>query len=484
MSAHVPLEVWYLIADNLRQVELPPLLLVSRLHRLVALKRLFSHLKISFAYPQSGNTPYSLLEVTRDETRSLSWDMLSRVRCDKSFASAVQRITIYYSTEELRKVDRFHNGVVVEALKALTNLRSFAWVGNGLPLMDILENLPVCCPKLQEVSMIIDDTIALEYPNAPLASLKSMLYLFDPAAYRDDYALDHSEHVNGIIGASESTIGSLSICAEPLWRVPVRVLENLSRLEIFLGQHMENIALIFRYAGRLEHLSVLGLDDRAIFSSFEGHPDSLPSLRSFKILAPYRGWQPDVDVEELEILSIARFLRGKKELRALDVHLWPSETLSFAPFWDLLQQLSSLEVLGITTGVKVFTKDDFLSFATSLPPRLSALRVSAQWDIGEEEENEGCHSFVETLDKVSFFYMRNFGRSFAFLSNELAQELPFVEILGLDHVMSYVRRGEDNTVEVENWSARRCFTRTVEDFDGNEDWEWLMRHHDQGEWAW
>jgi hypothetical protein len=80
--------------------------------------------------------------------------MLSRVRCDKSFASAVQRITIYYSTEELRKVDRFHNGVVVEALKALTNLRSFAWVGNGLPLMDILENLPVCCPKLQELSMM------------------------------------------------------------------------------------------------------------------------------------------------------------------------------------------------------------------------------------------------------------------------------------------------------------------------------------------
>ena len=153
MSAHVPLEVWFLIADNLRQAELPPLLLVSRLHRLVALKRLFSHLKICFAYPYSGNTPYSLLEVTRDETMSLSWDMLSRVRCDKAFASVVQRITIYYSTEELRKVDRFHNGAVVEALKALTNLRSFAWVGNGLPLMDVLKELPACCPKLQEISM-------------------------------------------------------------------------------------------------------------------------------------------------------------------------------------------------------------------------------------------------------------------------------------------------------------------------------------------
>jgi hypothetical protein len=80
--------------------------------------------------------------------------------------------------------------------------------------------------------------------------------------------------------------------------------------------------------------------------------------------------------------------------------------------------------------------------------------------------------------------MRNFGRSFAFLSNELARLLPSVEILGLDHVMSYVGRGEEYAVEVENWSARRCFTRTAEDFDGNEDWEWLMRHHDQGEWAW
>ena len=153
MSAHVPLEVWYIIADHLHQVELPPLLLVSRLHRLVVLKRLFNHLKICFAYPDSGNTPHTLLEATRDETKSLSWEMLSRVRCDTTFASVIRRITIYYSTEELRNVDYFHNGVIVEALKALTNLNSFAWVGNGLPLMDIVEKLPSCCPKLQEISM-------------------------------------------------------------------------------------------------------------------------------------------------------------------------------------------------------------------------------------------------------------------------------------------------------------------------------------------
>lgn len=152
-AAYVPLEVWYLVADHLHQVELPPLLLVSQLHRLVALKRLFNHLKICFAYPHSGNTPDTLLEVTRDETKSLPWEMLGRVRCDKTFASAVQRITIYYSTEELRNVDYFHNGVIVEALKALTNLHSFTWVGNGLPLMDLVEKLPFCCPKLQEISM-------------------------------------------------------------------------------------------------------------------------------------------------------------------------------------------------------------------------------------------------------------------------------------------------------------------------------------------
>jgi len=149
----MPPEVWYLIADHLHQIELPPLLLVSRLHRLVALKRLFGHLKICFAYPETDNTPYALLEVSRNETMSLSWEMLNRVKCDKAFASVVQRITIYYSTEELQQVDYFHNGVIVEALKALINLRSFAWVGNGLPLMDIVKKLPTCCPKLQEISM-------------------------------------------------------------------------------------------------------------------------------------------------------------------------------------------------------------------------------------------------------------------------------------------------------------------------------------------
>lgn len=153
MSSRVPLEVWYLVADNLRQVELPPLLLVSHIHRLVALKRLFSHLRICFAYPRSETIPYALLEVTRDETVALAWDMLSRVRCDKTFASVVQRITIYYSTDELRNVDHFHNGIIIEALRALTNLSYFSWVGNGSPLMDILEKLPACCPKLKDISM-------------------------------------------------------------------------------------------------------------------------------------------------------------------------------------------------------------------------------------------------------------------------------------------------------------------------------------------
>ena len=241
----------------------------------------------------------------------------------------------------------------------------------------------------------VDDTIALEYPGIHPAGLKSILYQYDPEAHTD--ILDHSDHINSLIGDSESTVRSLSIGAEPLWRAPVRVFENLSHLDIFLGQDMENIALVFRYAGHLESLSILGLDNRAIFHLFEDHPNSLPSLRSFKIMSPYREWRPDVEIEELQFLSLACFLRGKKELRALDIHLWPRGWSSLSPFWDLLRQLPSLEVLGITTGVRLFTKEDFLSFAAALPPRLSALRVSTQWEISGEGENDGCRSFVRTF---------------------------------------------------------------------------------------
>ena len=211
------------------------------------------------------------------------------------------------------------------------------------------------------------------------------------------FSLYHSDHLNGLVGGSESTIRSLSICAEPLWRVPVRVFENLSHLDIFLGQNMENIALIFRYAMRLESLSVMGLDNRAILPIFGDHPDALPSLRSFKIVSPYRKWHPDTDIEESHFISLAHFLGGKKGLRALDIHLWPQGWSSLSPFWELLKQSPSLEVLGITTGVRVFTKDDFLSFAAALPPRLSALRVNTQWDISGEGENDGCRSFVRVF---------------------------------------------------------------------------------------
>ena len=243
----------------------------------------------------------------------------------------------------------------------------------------------------------INDTIALEYPDVHPTDLKSILYQYDPKAHAETLSLDHSDHINDLIGASEPTIRSLSICAEPLWRVPVRVFDDLSHLDIFLGQDMENIALVFRYAARLESLSVLGLDNHAIFHLFEDHPDSLPSLRSFKIMSPYREWQPDVDMEEPQFLSLACFLQGKKGLRALDIHLWPQGWSSLSPFWDLLRQSSSLEVLGITTGARLFTKDDFLSFAAALPPRLSALRVSTQWEISGEEENDGCRLFVRAF---------------------------------------------------------------------------------------
>lgn len=239
--------------------------------------------------------------------------------------------------------------------------------------------------------------VPLEYPDAHPAGLKSILCQYDPKAHMKILSLGHSNYVDSLIGDSESTVRSLSICADPLWRVPVRVFENLSHLDIFLGQDMENIALVFRYAAQLESLSVLGLDNRAIFRLLEDHPDSLPSLRSFKIMSPYREWQPDVDVEEPQFLSLACFLRNKKELRALDIHLWPQGWSSLSLFWDLLRQSPSLEVLGITTGARVFTKDDFLSFAAALPPRLSALRVSTQWDISGEEENRGCFSFVRTF---------------------------------------------------------------------------------------
>lgn len=160
---------------------------------------------------------------------------------------------------------------------------------------------------------------------------------------------------------------------------------------------MENITLVFRYAGRLESLSVLGLEDYAIFPLLEDHPNSLPSLRSFKILSTYKGWRLDLDIGEAQFISLAHFLCGKKELRALDIHMWTEGWSSLEPLWDMLKQLPSLEVLGITTGIGVFAREDFLSFAAALPPNLSALRVNSQWDIGEGGENDGCSTLVRTF---------------------------------------------------------------------------------------
>jgi hypothetical protein len=153
--SHLPLELWYLVAENTPQNQLKSFLGISRLHRSIALKLLFSSVKVFFGAPEIRE-----IEMTSEDAEELyecsmrtTWEILNAISRDPSFAQAVKKLTIY-AFMEAESFGAFHIGPISEALKALPHLVSFTWFGRSPSLpVQVLDSIITHCENLREISV-------------------------------------------------------------------------------------------------------------------------------------------------------------------------------------------------------------------------------------------------------------------------------------------------------------------------------------------
>jgi hypothetical protein len=294
-----------------------------------------------------------------------------------------------------------------------------------------------------------------------------------------------------------NNIKSLVVPTSILWIASIRIFENLTQLEITCGWNFQNLHLVFHHAGRLQSLTFVDPQDRKLFQVLAENSSELPLLSSFKIKTVWHG--PPLHSSQ-NLLQLSEFLKTKVHLRRLDMHLM---CFNIIPFLKCLQDLPSIEILGLCTGADVFAEDDYLSLAKLLPPKTTALRLTTRWEITPDNREAVdilvslCPSQtlyskkrlplqMQRLNSLSFFYICNIDLPSVFLIDELASELKHLSIIGMDKMLSYVDRtteyAEDgvssrSSVETSIWSWRRTHYRTVTDFGGCKDYEWLLRHH-------
>ena len=155
LMPQLPLEIWYLVADETSQTQLKSFLGISRLHRSIALKSFFSSIKIFLGLPEAYELDLSkeAADELYERTMTVSWEMLNAISCDTSFARVVKKLTIYGFMDG-EHFGAFHVGPICEALKALPHLVSFTWIGVApLVPVQVMDSIVSNCQNLREISI-------------------------------------------------------------------------------------------------------------------------------------------------------------------------------------------------------------------------------------------------------------------------------------------------------------------------------------------
>ncbi|KAM5534154.1 hypothetical protein V8D89_012174 [Ganoderma adspersum] len=210
---------------------------------------------------------------------------------------------------------------------------------------------------------------------------------------------------------------------------------------------------------------------------FEEHVDALPHLTAFKFLTCW------IELEDVE--SLAAFLRGKASLERLDCvcQTAAQSGLDCEPLLGILAQLPRLTVFGCEVGTKRLTADHLARLNACIPQQVTALALNVavdEWGATEED----WARFFEARSACRYLHIIPDSKHVELDLQTIAAQHPpeALELLGYKNTLRWMpaRRGEAPANENEEvWPSSRVYFRTAEDFDGHEEWEWLLRHHGQ-----
>lgn len=218
--------------------------------------------------------------------------------------------------------------------------------------------------------------------------------IFDPVL--SDYATSCID-VQGVFDSLSSPLHSLRILTNQIGRVPVRVYDSLTTLEICAPDEADlaGLEFVFHHATALESLSLIGHLGFDVFSILPSDASTLPRLQSFRLSSdslemPYIG--------ETHLYTLTQLLKTHPMLRRLYIRLPSADWTISRELLEVIAVMPALEVFGFHTGSEYVAQQEIEHLALCLSPRLKALHLSIGWG---SEFGFGLLSLVSHVVKSS-----------------------------------------------------------------------------------
>ncbi|RDB25117.1 hypothetical protein Hypma_007622 [Hypsizygus marmoreus] len=483
----LPTETWTEIASYLPHAYQLPLLWVSRKFHDIALRFLFSAVKVYFVGEQFTTMFDIESEEERDETISglmtKSWEILHCIMHNPEFAGIVKSISVFAFADSLSVFEKMSLG---QALLCLSDLRTFNWFGLEPAFSSSLFQ---CLPRSLQVLNV--QSLPFRQEASHLDSLhrlqvENLLY-YRPwtqadqssHAYFDNLLLLPSNTIPLVMEVS-TTLRQLCILSYHLEEIPIHIYSSLTELEICVPEDSNLIGmdLIFRHIPLLESLSLVGCITSDIFTILPQDPVSMQNLRSFR-LSIDAVVLPVVSEEHVYVLS--RFLGNQKKMRRLAIRLAGAYWGILCALLPTINSFEFLEVLGFHTGCENLSVEVATSLASILSPRLTSVYLAATWNNPDYAQTEiTCLSplldKLKTLQRLTFFHLYGGYSGFPVVAEDLVAELEKLEVIGINRRMWDIMRKDSQSYELVEWKMWRSQFFIQEDFRYQDD-AWLFKYH-------
>ncbi|KAJ7496853.1 hypothetical protein FB451DRAFT_1359376 [Mycena latifolia] len=475
----LPVELWADIVQFLPPSKRRDMLCVSRLLHDIALRLVFSTVKIYFMHGEPGffmlNTENErYVRETSDYLLHRSWEILHCIITKPLFASVVKTLSVHAFTDGPAV---FEQRALAQALQLLPNLRSFHWFGD--------------CPDFSTVAAYIPRGLkTLRIQSMPISSLGHLdqLNFLQPAipfSYVREQKLDRifAEWERGfgdprdLVSVVETNpVQELVVLSSHVGLLPIRLCNNLTRLDICVPQFgdLVGIDLLFRHALFLESLSLVGYIEPALFADLPKEPSVLPRLTSFRLSCEF--W--DQETTEMHVPLLSEFLSRRPSLRRLYIRL-PGVRLDVAmAIATVIGKLECLRVLGFHAGYEPLHESAALHLADALSPQIEALQLCLPWFSDLHVRTwYPLLTKLQHFPRLSFLHLFSNGEDPVPISPvELATDLEHLQLVGIQRSLWTIDREDGEELDPKlwtPWSVKYCLP---EDFPCA-DYAWLFSYH-------
>ncbi|KAF8806578.1 hypothetical protein BYT27DRAFT_7167997 [Phlegmacium glaucopus] len=479
-----PPEIWGQILKHIPKSHQPQLLHVSSLFHDIVIKFLFASIKIYFIGGSKGsrmlNTMHlDWMEEIAGKLMCKSWELLNHIVQEPRFANVVKSITVIAFSDGLSIFERLG---VASSLKALPNLHTFRWIGNGPSFDDtVAKSLPVNLKALEVQSL---------FPISSLIHLRSITTLRLPMPF---FFPDDEECHDGLVEDDEimqtctlidastvlenfsSAIHTLRIITLQAPQMPIRVYDSLTELEIFATEacteELIGLDLVFRHATALQSFSLVGLFSPDVFSFLPTNSSrSLPRLTSFRL--SLESFDFDIPIGHECLWALCEFLKDRPLLRRLYIRLPTMIWSQVLPLLRTVSELVGLEVLGLHTGEDQIHEENIEIIAQALSLKLKALHLAINWC--------GTNLLplvdgIARLPHLTFLHFYGVSARLPILLEDLAAEGKGLQMIGLNRALWNIDRVGSEII-TDKWPRWKIKFSVEEDFLCPDD-AWLFKYN-------